>query len=112
MTFRVTAAHDQDAKLALNRVTGLASEAAEFVREELGEASEVIGFGSWAKGTARPHSDIDLAVIPSGEATSRDWGRLRERIEELPTLYSFDLVDISEASETLRSEIQQHGVRV
>ncbi len=75
-------------------------------------ASEVFWFGSWAKGTARLHSDIDLAVIPSGKATSRYWGRLRERTEELPTLYSFDLVDISEASETLRSEIEQYGVRV
>ncbi|WP_019594249.1 nucleotidyltransferase family protein [Thioalkalivibrio sp. ALM2T] len=72
----------------------------------------MIWFGSWAKGTARPHSAIDLAVIPSRKATSRDWGRLRERIEELPTLYSFDLVDLSEASETLRSEIEQYGVRV
>ncbi len=46
MTFRVTAAHDQDAQLALNRVTSLASEAAEIEREELWGTSEVIWFGS------------------------------------------------------------------
>jgi len=44
--------------------------------------------------------------------TGRDWSRVRERIEEMPTLYSFDLVDLTEASEALCSEIEQHGVPV
>ncbi|AHE97279.1 DNA polymerase III subunit beta [Thioalkalivibrio paradoxus ARh 1] len=56
------------------------------MREELGASSRILWFGSWVRGAARPHSDIDLAVIPPKGVTSRDWSRLRERIEEIPTL--------------------------
>jgi uncharacterized protein len=112
MPSQATGAHDQGGISASERVTKLASDAAGIIREELGESSQVLWFGSWAKGTARPHSDIDLAVIPPKDVTSHDWIRLRERIEEMPTLYSFDLVDLTEASEALRSEIEQHGVPV
>jgi len=110
MPSQAIGAHDQGGISASDRVTRLASDAAGIIREELGESSQVLWFGSWAKGTARPHSDIDLAVIPPKDVTSRDWSRLRERIEEMPTLYSFDLVDLTEASEALRSAIEQHGV--
>lgn len=112
MPYQKNAAHDQVAISATDRVARLASDAAGIIREEVGESSRIIWFGSWPKGTARPHSDIDLAVIPSREVTGRDWSRMRERIDGLPTLYSFDLVDMTEASEALRSEIEQYGVRV
>ena len=52
-------------------------------------AVEVILFGSRAKGTARERSDIDVAV--SGV---KDFDALAEQIEELPTLYSIDLVNM------------------
>lgn len=112
MPSQATGAHDQGPISASDRVTSLASDAAGIIREELGASSRIFWFGSWAKGTARPHSDIDLAVIPPKDVTGRDWSRLRERIEEMPTLYSFDLVDLTEVSEALRSEIEQHGVPV
>lgn len=48
---------------------------------------EVILFGSRAKGTAHEKSDFDIAV--SGVT---DIETLREQIDEIPTLYSFDVV--------------------
>ncbi len=112
MPSHATGAHEQGVISVSDRVTRLASDAAGIIREELGQSARILWFGSWAKGTARPHSDIDLAIIPPKEATRRDWSRLRERIEEMPTLYSFDLVNLGEVSEALRSEIERHGVPV
>jgi uncharacterized protein len=108
MPSQAIGAHDQGRIPASDRVRRLASDAAGIIREELEGSSQALWFGSWAKGAARPHSDIDQAVIPPKDATSRDWS-LRERIEEMPTLYSFDLIDLTEASEALRPEIEQHG---
>ena len=52
-------------------------------------AGEVILYGSRAKGTARERSDIDIAVTGID-----DFDRLVELIEELPTLYSVDLLNL------------------
>ncbi|MCD8097062.1 MAG: nucleotidyltransferase domain-containing protein [Lachnospiraceae bacterium] len=50
------------------------------------DASEVILFGSRAKGTARERSDIDIAV-----RAARDFPGLEEEMEQIPTLYTIDL---------------------
>ena len=52
-----------------------------------GEYAGRILYGSRAKGTAGERSDIDIAV--SGGA---DFDELLEKVEELPTLYSVDLL--------------------
>ena len=52
-------------------------------------AKKVILYGSRAKGTAGERSDIDIAV--SGGA---DFDELLEKVEELPTLYSVDLLNM------------------
>lgn len=51
------------------------------------KVQEAILFGSRAKGTAHEKSDFDIAV--SGVT---DIETLREQIDEIPTLYSFDVV--------------------
>ena len=68
-------------------------------------AKEVILYGSRAKGTARERSDIDIAV--SG---AEDFNILVEKIEELPTLYSVDLVNMDTCkNELLLEDIRQYG---
>jgi len=48
--------------------------------------STVYLFGSRASGRARKNSDFDIAI---------EWKeKIREKLEELPTLKSFDLVDL------------------
>lgn len=69
---------------------------------------EVILFGSWVKGTANEFSDIDIAIKGTG-----DIERLREAIEEIPTLRSFDIVDIENCkNELLLKEIEQYGRKI
>lgn len=72
------------------------------------KAEEVILFGSRAKGTAHEKSDFDIAV--SGV---KDVEELREQIEEIPTLYSFDIVNLDECTnQLLKEDIAQYGRKI
>lgn len=51
--------------------------------------SEVIVYGSRAKGTYRPESDIDLALI--GIADNIQAGAVAHELDELPLPYRFDV---------------------
>ena len=69
------------------------------------QAQKVILYGSRAKHTARERSDIDIAV--SGV---KDFELLAERIEELPTLYSVDLLNLDTCkNQLLLEDIRQYG---
>ena len=62
-------------------------------------------FGSRAKGTATERSDIDIAVsgIPDTE-------NLREELDNLPTLYTIDLVNLDECgNQLLLEDIRKYG---
>lgn len=68
-------------------------------------ASTVILFGSRAKGTAMRTSDIDIAV--SGVT---DIEELREKLEDIPTLYTIDLVDLDTCeNQLLLEDIKEYG---
>ena len=68
-------------------------------------AKKVILFGSRAKGTALERSDIDIAV--SGV---ENIDLLIQKIEELPTLYSIDIVNMDDCkNELLLEDIRQYG---
>lgn len=69
---------------------------------------EAVLFGSRAKGTAHEKSDFDIAV--SGV---KDIEGLRERLEEIPTLYSFDVVNLDECTnQLLAEEIAKYGRKI
>ena len=71
-------------------------------------AKEVILYGSRAKGTARERSDIDIAV--SGV---ENFDLLVEKVEDLPTLYSVDLVDMDTCrNQLLLEDIRQYGRKI
>ena len=68
-------------------------------------ASTVLLFGSRAKGTATERSDIDIAVsgIPDTE-------NLREKLDNLPTLYTIDLVNLDGCgNQLLLEDIRKYG---
>ena len=70
-------------------------------------SAHVYLFGSWARGTQRRGSDVDIAV--DGE-TADKIGALRELLEESTIPYRVDLVDLRFASESLRREIRKDGI--
>lgn len=66
---------------------------------------EVILYGSRAKGTAMERSDIDIAVSGVDNFES-----LVEKVEELPTLFSVDLVNMDTCrNQLLLEDIKQYG---
>ena len=68
-------------------------------------AQRVILYGSRAKHTARERSDIDIAVKGVDDIEN-----LREELEEIPTLYTIDLVGLEECQNNLLLEdIRQYG---
>lgn len=69
------------------------------------QAKKVILYGSRAKGTARERSDIDIAV--SGV---ENFELLVEKVEELPTLYSVDIINMDTCrNQLLLEDIKQYG---
>lgn len=69
------------------------------------QAKKVILYGSRANGTARERSDIDIAV--SGVD---NFELLVEKVEELPTLYSVDMVNMDTCrNQLLLEDIRQYG---
>lgn len=69
------------------------------------QAKKVILYGSRAKGTARERSDIDIAV--SGVD---NFELLVEKVEELPTLYSVDMLNMDTCrNQLLLEDIRQYG---
>ena len=71
--------------------------------------TEVIWFGSWPQGKALPHSDIDVAISTGAPIAPERMGRLQEAVDELPTLFEIDIVDLNATGPALREEILKHG---
>jgi uncharacterized protein len=81
------------------------------------KVSKIILFGSYAKGTAKPDSDIDLAVISSqfGRDNLKEMMLLRKialeidsHIEPLP----FTPQDLDNRYSTLTQEIKKYGMLI
>lgn len=68
-------------------------------------AARIVLYGSRAKGTARERSDIDIAVTGV-----EDFDSLAEAVDELPTLYSVDLLNLDTCkNQLLLEDIKQYG---
>lgn len=70
-----------------------------FARSEI---IKVLVFGSRAKGTQQPGSDIDLAIITT--CTEDLSGQVKADLEELSTPYLYDVVDYQKIEYLLLKE--------
>ena len=95
-----------------HRERDIAREVARLARSVLGEDAEVIWFGSWPQGKALPHSDIDVAISTGEPIAPERMGRLQEAVDELPTLFEIDIMDLNATGPALREEILKHGERL
>jgi len=94
------------------RPAEIATEVARLVRSLLGKDTEVIWFGSWPRGKALPHSDIDVAISTGAPIAPERMGLLQEAVDELPTLYQIDIIDLNATGPALRKEILKYGERL
>lgn len=67
-------------------------------------------FGSRATGTARPNSDWDIGVLGPTELPLIAAGNLREAFEELPSLHTIEIVDLSTVPETFRAVALRNAI--
>ncbi|MBQ8230803.1 MAG: nucleotidyltransferase domain-containing protein [Lachnospiraceae bacterium] len=75
---------------------------------QLYNAQTVILFGSRAKGTHTRHSDFDIAV--NGVT---DIAGLQEALDDIPTLYKIDLVDLDNCrNDLLLEDIAIYGRKI
>lgn len=68
-------------------------------------------FGSCARGEARQHSDIDIAILPKDDLPSGFFAELAADFEESPIPYDVDLVDLRHADAALVDEVRREGVK-
>lgn len=73
---------------------------------------EVWAFGSRTKGLAKPHSDLDLAVINQEPMSIQVQAALAEAFSESDLPWRVDVVDWSSTQEAFRHLIAQHKLVV
>ena len=69
---------------------------------------QLVLFGSFATGDARPTSDLDLAY-DSHSMSRESLRQLYSRIEDLHTIRSVDLVDLQKVAPEVAEEIKKNG---
>lgn len=94
--------------------TGLNQSELDLIRDVLKRHAEVSGailFGSRAKGTAQPSSDVDLAL--EGTANALQAEAIASELDELPLPYRFDVVAVATVkSADLKAHIERVGIRI
>ncbi len=64
------------------------------IRPQLSDEYRLVLFGSWAKDSARPQSDIDIGILGNQPVPWSTMAAIRQSVEDLPTLRRIDVVDL------------------
>lgn len=83
--------------------------ASEIIRRHLSEEFRILIFGSWARGEAMETSDLDIGILGKEKAPWDDMVRIRQEMDELPTLRSIDVVDLNSVEENFRNNVLKHA---
>lgn len=92
-----------------NKVSQLAVQVADEARRRFGNNIAVYWFGSWVNGNASSRSDLDIGVDVSSSVLTSEFLNFVDWVEALPTLYRFDVINMSEISDSFRSKIKTMG---
>ena len=69
---------------------------------------KVVIFGSRAKKNSRAKSDIDICIY-SNSMSDMEFSKLKFEMDELPILYSIDIVHFEKINDELRENIIRDG---
>jgi len=69
-------------------------------------------FGSRATGRARPASDWDIGIIGPAPLDGALRQRVRDALDDLPTLHRFDVVDLATVPQAFRDAALATAVRL
>jgi predicted nucleotidyltransferase len=76
--------------------------------KELLQGHKVLLYGSRAKGMARPKSDFDIGIWGDEPLSLGAFYKLEDMMEDLPTLYKIDLVDLNRTSAKFQERALRH----
>ncbi|HLD20664.1 MAG TPA: nucleotidyltransferase domain-containing protein [Patescibacteria group bacterium] len=79
----------------------------DIVASQLPPNYTVVLFGSWAKGNARPTSDIDIGIVGDQPVSHEIMVQIRKQIDSLPTLRKIDVVDL----QTVSARFKEHALK-
>ncbi|MBI4242687.1 MAG: nucleotidyltransferase domain-containing protein [Planctomycetes bacterium] len=82
------------------------------ITRNLGSSVEIYLFGSWANQTSYNESDIDIAVDTGKPIPTLSMYKIKEEIDDLPTLRSFDIVDLNSIAADFRENILSNSVKI
>lgn len=68
----------------------------------------VVLFGSRARGDAKPRSDFDVAVVGTTPLPLDDFYAIADKIDDIPTLYKIDWLDLARTSDKFRHSALMH----
>lgn len=80
------------------------------ILSRLAPGREVWAFGSRARGTAKPYSDLDLAVLGPAPLTLSELAALAEAFQESALPFKVDVVDWASTAEGFRRIIEVERV--
>ena len=69
-------------------------------------------FGSRAHGKARPASDWDIGVLGPQRMRGAVIQAIRDDLEALRTLHTYDVVDLTTVPSTFREQALRHAIRL
>jgi predicted nucleotidyltransferase len=85
---------------------------ADLIRPLVPAGHEAVLFGSRATGRAHQRSDWDIGLVGEPPVTGAVLERIREGLDALPTLHTFEVVDLASAAPEFRREALRHAVRL
>ena len=88
------------------------TEVARIVKHHLPPGYQVVLFGSRATGQARPGSDWDIGLLGPRPLRGAVLEYIREALEELRTLHSFDVVDFNQTPDFFRQAALKTAIRL
>lgn len=99
--------------IAIKNIEPLLKEIINIVKKDIRNSNyKIYLFGSWAKGNALYNSDIDIAIDSEKPLDIDIIIRIKEEIENIPTLRSIDIVDLNSVSEDFRQNIIANGKEI
>lgn len=85
----------------------------EIIREEIDlRKYKAFFFGSRVSGASQEKSDIDVGILGDEPLPLTQIRCIKNRLEELPTLYTIDFVDMSDATEDFRTVALAHTIPI
>jgi len=65
-------------------------------------------FGSRVSGKGDEHSDIDVGIEGQDEISFENMSKIKEELENFPTLYKIEVTDFSKTSQEFKDVALQH----